>query len=113
MEASSSFERASLEREETISPPPKRRRTTLTLERPPEGLLIDLTRSVEVSKATLNAISLDQKTKSVASPVQLNFVSEFPASSNVDTLSLGAILGEPMIKECWLFNYLFDVEFVM
>ena len=47
------------------------------------------------------------------SPVQLNFIEELPASSNVDCISLGSILGDPMIKECWLFNYLFDMDFVM
>lgn len=51
--------------------------------------------------------------KVVPSPVQLNFIEELPAISNVDTISLGSILGDPMIKECWLFNYLFDMDFVM
>ncbi|KAI4087243.1 MAG: hypothetical protein LQ344_006926 [Seirophora lacunosa] len=43
-----------------------------------------------------------------ASPIQLSTVSGLPASSNIDTWSLGDILGDPLIKECWLFNYLFD-----
>lgn len=25
----------------------------------------------------------------------------------------GSILGNPLIKECWLFNYLYDVEFIL
>lgn len=49
----------------------------------------------------------------IPSPVQLNFIEQLPASSNVDCVSLGSILGDPMIKECWLFNYLFDMDFVM
>lgn len=49
----------------------------------------------------------------IPSPVQLNFVEQLPASSNVDCVSLGGILGDPLIKECWLFNYLFNVDFVM
>ena len=53
------------------------------------------------------------KPKVVPSPVQLNFIEELPAISNVNTISLGSILGDPMIKECWLFNYLFDMDFVM
>ncbi len=53
------------------------------------------------------------KPKEVPSPVQLNFIEELPAISNVNTISLGSILGDPMIKECWLFNYLFDMDFVM
>ena len=53
------------------------------------------------------------KPKIVPSPVQLNFIEELPAISNTDTISLGSILGDPLIKECWLFNYLFDMDFVM
>ena len=53
------------------------------------------------------------QSKVVPSPIQLNFIEELPAISNVDTISLGSILGDPMIKECWLFNYLFDMDFVM
>lgn len=45
--------------------------------------------------------------------MQLNFVEQLPASSNVDCVSLRSILGDPMIRECWLFNYLFDMDFVM
>lgn len=51
--------------------------------------------------------------KLIPSPVQLSTVKELPVSSNVDTVSLGDILGDPLIKECWLFNYLIDVDFVM
>ncbi|KAL8968031.1 MAG: hypothetical protein Q9197_005097 [Variospora fuerteventurae] len=47
------------------------------------------------------------------SPIQLSTVSGLPASSNIDTVSLGDILGDPLIKECWLFNYLFDVDFII
>lgn len=48
-----------------------------------------------------------------ASPIQLSTVNGLPASSNIDTVSLRDILGDPLIKECWLFNYLFDVDFIM
>lgn len=49
----------------------------------------------------------------IPSPIQLNRISDLPASSNVDTVSLRDILGDPLISECWVFNYLFDVDFVM
>ena len=64
------------------------------------------------SKSTNGPIHPQSKTL-LQSPMQLNFVEELPASSNVDCISLGSILGDPMIKECWLFNYLFDMDFVM
>lgn len=49
----------------------------------------------------------------VPSPVQLTAIKELHASLNIDTISLKDILGDPLIRECWLFNYLFDVDFVM
>ena len=49
----------------------------------------------------------------IQSPIQLSTVNGLAASSNDDTVSLGDILGDPLIKECWLFNYLFDVDFIM
>lgn len=49
----------------------------------------------------------------VPSPVQLTEIKELHASLNINTISLKDILGDPLIKECWLFNYLFDVDFVM
>ena len=51
--------------------------------------------------------------KIIPSPIQLNKISDLPASSNADTLSLRDILGDPLIAECWLFNYLFDVDYLM
>ena len=51
--------------------------------------------------------------KLIPSPVQLSTVSELPSSSNLDTVSFKDLLGDPLIKECWLFNYLFDVDFIM
>ncbi|KAL8748409.1 MAG: hypothetical protein Q9184_007324 [Pyrenodesmia sp. 2 TL-2023] len=48
-----------------------------------------------------------------ASPIQLSTVNGLAASSNVDTVSLRDILGDPLIKECWLFNYLIDVDYIM
>lgn len=47
------------------------------------------------------------------SPVQLISIKDLPSSYNIDTISLKDILGEPLIQECWIFNYLFDVDFVM
>lgn len=51
--------------------------------------------------------------KMISSPVQLSRVQEMAASNNVDTIGLKDILGDPLVKECWAFNYLFDVDFLM
>lgn len=47
------------------------------------------------------------------SPVQLTKITDLAVHQNIDTLELGDILGDPLIKECWNFNYLFDLDFVM
>lgn len=57
--------------------------------------------------------SASSSIKLVSSPVQLSRIQELPTSNNIDTVSLKDILGDPLIKECWAFNYLFDVDFLM
>lgn len=49
----------------------------------------------------------------VPSPIQITKIRDLAPQQNVDTVGLDEILGDPMIKECWNFNYLFDLEFVM
>lgn len=49
----------------------------------------------------------------VPSPIQLISIKDLPDALNVDTISLKDILGDPLIKECWVFNFLIDVDFVM
>ncbi|KAG9247035.1 tyrosyl-DNA phosphodiesterase I [Calycina marina] len=47
------------------------------------------------------------------SPFQLTHIRDLPDSSNVDAATLKDILGDPLIAECWEFNYLHDLEFLM
>lgn len=51
----------------------------------------------------------------IPSPIQLTRIRDFSDSlkNNEDTVRLRDILGDPMIRECWQFNYLFDVDFLM
>lgn len=49
----------------------------------------------------------------IRSPIQLTHIRDLPADKNIDTVRLHDILGDPMIRECWQFNYCFDVDFVM
>jgi tyrosyl-DNA phosphodiesterase-1 len=51
--------------------------------------------------------------KILNSPIQLTHIRDLPTANNVDTVRLCDILGDPMIRECWQFNYLIDVDFVM
>ena len=97
----------------SISPPPKRNAFAKKDHFQPH---VSSDTDAIKGKATLasdKGNSEPSKLKVVPSPVQLNFIEELPAMSNVNTISLGSILGDPMIKECWLFNYLFDMDFVM
>ena len=70
-----------------------------------------------ITSNTTNGVSPMSKqpkpTKVVPSPVQLSSVDGLPADCNVDTVSLGDIVGHPLIKECWAFNYLIDVDFLL
>ena len=47
------------------------------------------------------------------SPFQLTRITDLPPASNVDTISLKDILGDPLIAECWEFNYLHNLDFLM
>lgn len=49
----------------------------------------------------------------ISSPFQLNRIKDLPGCANVDTTSVDDLLGDPLIKECWQFNFLFDLDFVM
>lgn len=49
----------------------------------------------------------------IASPFQLTHVTALPNSTNVDALKLSDLVGDPLIRDCWAFNYLFDVDFLM
>ena len=52
-------------------------------------------------------------TRIVPSPIELNRIKGLSDYSNLDTVNLQDIVGDPLIKECWVFNYLFDVDFLL
>jgi tyrosyl-DNA phosphodiesterase-1 len=56
---------------------------------------------------------LTQQVNLIASPFKLTRIHDLPSSENVDTVSLHDILGNPLIKEAWVFNYCFDVDWLM
>ncbi|OCT50854.1 putative tyrosyl-DNA phosphodiesterase [Cladophialophora carrionii] len=49
----------------------------------------------------------------IASPFKLTKIRDLPSSQNIDTVSIDDILGNPLIKEAWVFNYCFDVDWFM
>ncbi|WEW59746.1 hypothetical protein PRK78_005226 [Emydomyces testavorans] len=60
-------------------------------------------------------VEIETKLNVIPSPVQLTHILDISEQSghNVDTIRLRDILGDPLIKECWQFNFLFDVDFLM
>ncbi|EUC29259.1 hypothetical protein COCCADRAFT_8516 [Bipolaris zeicola 26-R-13] len=65
------------------------------------------------SKETVKEKDTNAETRFIPSPVQLTRIERLPMEKNVDTVGLADLLGDPLIKECWNFNYLFDLDFVM
>ncbi|KAG9688083.1 phospholipase D/nuclease, partial [Aureobasidium melanogenum] len=55
----------------------------------------------------------EKPTTTQPSPFQLTRIRDLPASANVDTVTLSDILGDPMIKEQWQFNFFLDIDFIM
>lgn len=67
---------------------------------------------IEESKREDDGVA-GHSTRYVSSPFQLTKIRDLAQHQNVDTIELKDILGDPLIKECWNFNFLFDLDFVM
>ena len=104
-----------------ISPPLSRRKTPAIQTQPePSRSFDDVPKqtalpvhSANQTRQSSTADKHGQETQYLASPIQLTRIRDLAPEHNVDTVSLGDILGDPLIRECWNFNYLFDLNFVM
>ncbi|KAF1980175.1 phospholipase D/nuclease [Bimuria novae-zelandiae CBS 107.79] len=108
-----------------ISPPASRRRRSRTP--PPSTPRVEADAHVTKQTPTPNGKELTTTitegtyvrkadgatTRVIASPIQLTKIRDLGSEQNVDTVELRDLLGDPMIKECWNFNFLFDLDFVM
>lgn len=47
------------------------------------------------------------------SPFQVTRVRDQPEPENADAVALEDILGDPLISECWNFNFLHDIDFLL
>src|ERR1700760_2006989 len=52
-------------------------------------------------------------TAALKSPFRLTSIQDLPDDCNIDAVTLDDILGRENLKEVWLFDYLFDLDFVM
>lgn len=69
-----------------------------------------LSRAISPPKRRRNAAA----TRTVIpSPFHLTAIRDLPPESNVDAVGLKDLIGDPLIAECWEFNYLHDVDFLM
>ena len=64
-----------------------------------------------MSKGSMN--SSTRRDVVLPSPFTLTKIRDLSASSNVDTVCLDDILGNPLIKEVWVFNFCFDIDWMM
>ncbi|KAI1807209.1 phospholipase D/nuclease [Daldinia bambusicola] len=62
---------------------------------------------------TESQIRLTSERTLIQSPVRLTTVKDLSEESNTGAISLHDILGDPLIAECWEFNFLHDVDFLM
>lgn len=120
-----------------VSPPTSRRNTpvptvvplhavapTWSVDDVPEPTLTPPLHPPQPKQASVAAANLtkkqDERNKAtekpvehIASPFQLTKIRDLAAHQNVDAVELKDVLGDPLIKECWNFNFLFDLDFVM
>lgn len=73
----------------------------------------DAANSIETAEQKKSHEAVKAQVRCLASPFQLTKIRDLAPHQNVDTVELKDILGNPMIKECWNFNFLFDLDFVM
>jgi tyrosyl-DNA phosphodiesterase-1 len=81
-----------------VSPPPKKRR---------------LATPAQDDKVAEEPSAPPRAPQVFKSPFRLTKIRDLPPEMNRDTLSLEDILGDPLIAECWEFNYLHDIDFLM
>ncbi|EKD18637.1 uncharacterized protein L3040_002064 [Drepanopeziza brunnea f. sp. 'multigermtubi'] len=78
-----------------------------------KNLPYSITRSISPPPLRRDREPEVQVAKVLKSPFQLTCIKDLPEAVNKDAVSLKNILGDPTITECWEFNYLHDLEFLM
>ncbi|KAL1976803.1 hypothetical protein VTN31DRAFT_3085 [Thermomyces dupontii] len=102
--------------ERSISPPARSKSQQTQPQSPPNSVCCS---SVSTGQHGLekkhDPATTRSRPKHISSPFKLTYIRDIPFSTgnNNETVQLRDILGDPMIRECWQFNYLFDVDFLM
>jgi tyrosyl-DNA phosphodiesterase-1 len=79
----------------------------------PKQILVSRPAEPTTNQPPDNGSDHREGTQFLSSPIQLTKIEKLPAHQNVDAVGLSELLGDPLIKECWNFNFLFDLDFVM
>lgn len=87
--------------------PPLRRAT------PKAGLDIEPSSPVPPPKTAPSETTCAAPGAVQKSPFQLTHIRDLPDNLNEDAVTLHDLLGDPLISECWDFNYLHDINFLM
>ncbi|KAK0627520.1 tyrosyl-DNA phosphodiesterase I [Immersiella caudata] len=91
-----------------ISPPPMKKR------RPSKLPATEGTPEVSLTGAEVQEANIVASSRQIfRSPFQLTRIKDLPNELNRDTVTLKDLLGDPLISECWEFNYLHDIDFLM
>lgn len=69
---------------------------------------------VTQKKSSASVLGLDHSLRNIiSSPFQLTKVTGLPSKDNIHTVNLHDILGDPLIKQAWIFNFCFDINWTM
>lgn len=95
-----------------ISPPSKKRRL------PDQSASNDKGKSKAVpdeapDKTQHEAPSSPKPPSKLRSPFQLTRIRDLPPELNQDTVTLPDLIGDPLLSECWEFNYLHSIPFLL
>lgn len=69
--------------------------------------------SVPVREVKNDNLSNSTLPRFISSPFRLTRSHDLPDSANIDTVTIRELLGNPLIKEAWIFNYCHDVDWTM
>ena len=107
---------ATLERD--VSPPASRDSPSL-LEKSgletvlPERPMEELPKHLPFTERPRRKINKSSDYRVVSSPFKLTRIRDLPGTANIDTIGIKDILGDVMLKDVWLFDFLYDVDWVM
>lgn len=67
----------------------------------------------QASATPLSGELTNEGDKTFSSPFQLTWIRDLSEAENADAVTLRDLLGDPLIAECWNFNYLHDIDFLV